>query len=48
MSLFNKPHLLKIYPPFGKTSDDGHMFVYTGITEWQADVFGFLEKYVGH
>lgn len=43
----NKPHLLKIYPPFGKTSDDGHNFVYTDITEWEADIFGFLDKCVG-
>src|SRR5438270_520897 len=26
-----KPHVLKIYPPVGKTSDDGHNFVYTTI-----------------
>jgi carboxymethylenebutenolidase len=29
LSRLNKPHGLKIYPPFGKTPDDGHMFVYT-------------------
>lgn len=41
----NKRHLLRIYPPLGKTSDDGHMLVYTDIAEWEADVFGFLDQY---
>jgi carboxymethylenebutenolidase len=42
----NQPHVLKIYPPFGKTADDGHNFVYTDIAEWEADVFRFLDQYV--
>ena len=41
-----KPHLLKIYPPMGKTSDEGHNFVYTAIDQWENDVFKFLDKYV--
>jgi carboxymethylenebutenolidase len=41
-----KPYALKIYPPFGKTADEGHNFVYTDITEWEADVFGFLDTHV--
>ncbi len=45
LARLNKPHVLKIYPPVGKTSDEGHMFVYTDIAEWEAGVFGFLEKY---
>jgi dienelactone hydrolase len=45
LTKLNKPHVLRIYPPFGKTSDDGHMFVYTGIAEWEADVLGFLDQY---
>jgi carboxymethylenebutenolidase len=40
------PHALKIYPPFGKTADDGHNFVYTDIAEWEGDVFGFLDMHV--
>jgi dienelactone hydrolase len=43
----HQPNLLKIYPPFGKSSDDGHMFVYTDIAEWEADVFGFLDEHCG-
>ena len=38
-----KPHLLKIYPPVGKSPDDGHNMVYLAIPEWEPDVFQFLE-----
>jgi carboxymethylenebutenolidase len=48
LSRLNKPHVLKIYPPFGKTPDDGHLFVYTDIAEWEPDVFRFLDQYVRH
>jgi dienelactone hydrolase len=41
-----KPCTLKIYPPFGKTADDGHNFVYTDIAEWEGAVFGFLDMHV--
>jgi dipeptidyl aminopeptidase/acylaminoacyl peptidase len=41
-----KPHLLKIYPPVGKTSDDGHNFLYIAIPQWKSDVFGFLDEHV--
>lgn len=44
----HKPHLLKIYPPVGKTSDDGHNFLYLGIPQWEHDVFGFLDEYLKH
>ena len=42
----NKPHVLKIYPPVGKTSDDGHNQVYTSISQWEPDVFKFLDENV--
>jgi dipeptidyl aminopeptidase/acylaminoacyl peptidase len=44
----HKPHLLKIYPPVGKTSDDGHNFLYLAIPQWEHDVFGFLDEYLKH
>jgi len=42
----HKPHLLKIYPPVGKTSDDGHNFLYLAMPQWEPDVFGFLDEHV--
>ena len=44
LARLSKTHMLKIYPPYGKTRDDGHMFVYTDITEWEPEVFGFLDS----
>lgn len=41
-----KAHVLKIYPPVGKTSDDGHNQVYTSISQWEPDVFKFLDANV--
>ena len=38
---------LKIYPPFGKTSKEGHSFAYLGSSVWADDVFRFLEKHCG-
>ena len=40
-----RPHVLKIYPPVGRTSDDGHNFVYTAIDQWENDLFNFLDQY---
>jgi len=44
----HKSHLLKIYPPIGKTSDDGHSLLYLGVSEWKPDVFHFLDDNVKH
>jgi dienelactone hydrolase len=41
-----KPHLLKIYPPVGRTADDGHAAVYSAVSQWEDDVFRFLDGYV--
>ena len=42
----HKPNLLKIYPPVGQTPSEGHNFLYTNISLWESDVFGFLDEYV--
>jgi carboxymethylenebutenolidase len=42
----HKPHLLKIYPAVGLTSDDGHGMLYEDIPAWEDDVFKFLDQYV--
>lgn len=42
-----KPHLSKIYPPIGSTADDGHAFLYLGVSRWEPDVFAFLDEHMG-
>lgn len=42
----HKPYRLKIYPPIGKTSEDGHNFLYLAIPRWEDDVFRFLDEHV--
>jgi len=41
-----KVHRLKIYPPIGKTPDDGHDFPLSGVSIWESDVFAFLDEHV--
>jgi carboxymethylenebutenolidase len=42
----HKPHLLKVYPPVGRTSEDGHNFLYLASPRWEDDVFKFLDEHV--
>lgn len=42
----HKPHLLKIYPVVGLTSDNGHGMLYENIPAWADDVLRFLDQYV--
>jgi dienelactone hydrolase len=42
----HKPHALRIYPPVGLTSDDGHGMLYENIPAWETDVFKFLDTHV--
>lgn len=41
-----KPHRLKIYPPVGHTADEGHVFLYLGVSTWEPDVFAFLDEHM--
>ena len=41
-----RPHRLKIYPPIGRTPDDGHNFPLLGVSIWEPDVFSFLDEYM--
>jgi hypothetical protein len=41
-----KPHRLKIYPPIGRTADDGHNFPLLGVSVWEPDVFEFLGEHM--
>ena len=46
LAQLGKPHRLKIYPPIGRTPDDGHNFPLLGVPIWEPDVFAFLEEYL--
>jgi hypothetical protein len=37
----------KIYPPFGRSPQDGHTFGYFGASVWSEEVFRFLDRYCG-
>ena len=41
-----KPHRLKIYPPIGRSAEDGHAFPFLGVRQWERDVFAFLGEYM--
>ena len=45
LTRLGKPSLLKVYPPVGRTSRDGHEFVHFGIATWEPDLFAFLDEY---
>jgi dienelactone hydrolase len=38
-----RPSVVKIYPAFGSTADDGHSFAWRGSDLWETDVFRFLD-----
>jgi carboxymethylenebutenolidase len=42
----SKPYELKMYPPVGQTTSDGHNFLYTDVALWEDDVFKFLDQAV--
>ena len=41
-----KPHRLKIYPPIGHTAEEGHSFLYLGVSSWEPNVFAFLDEHM--
>jgi hypothetical protein len=41
MTAAGKTVEMKIYPPFGRSPQDGHSFGYFGAASWEQDVFGF-------
>ena len=45
LTRLGKPNRFKVYPPVGRTADDGHDFVHLGISTWEPDVFAYLEEY---
>ena len=45
MARLSKIHRLELFPPFGKTAEEGHLFVYLGVPHWERDVFSFLDEH---
>jgi dienelactone hydrolase len=39
-------HRLQIYPPVGRTADEGHDFPLNSVATWEPDVFAFLDPYM--
>jgi dienelactone hydrolase len=48
MARLDKPHRIKIYPPFGATPSEGHNFLHLSVATWEADVFTFLDERLRH
>ena len=44
LARLGKPHRLEIYPPVGRTADDGHDFPNNSVATWEPDVFTFLDS----
>jgi dienelactone hydrolase len=47
LNQLHKPHLLKIYPGFGNSTDEGHNMIFLNTKIWEGDVFRFLENNLG-
>ncbi len=45
MKDLGKPYQMKIYPAFGQSAAEGHVFGYFGSSIWADDVFHFLDNY---
>jgi len=39
------PHQIKIFPPFGKNASEGHNIIYLAVSNWEQEVFEFLDRY---
>lgn len=47
MARAGRPHVRKIYPPFGTGVAEGHAFGFWGADQWGPDVFAFLAEHMG-
>jgi dienelactone hydrolase len=47
MAELRLPNLLKIYPQFGRTAEEGHDVLHLGVPIWEPDVFRFLKREPG-
>jgi dienelactone hydrolase len=48
MNQLKKPHVLKIYPKFGNSANEGHNLIFGNIDIWKESVFKFLDLILIH
>jgi carboxymethylenebutenolidase len=46
MQRLRKPHGLRIYPPVGRNTREGHNLVFGRAATWEFDVFAFLDQHL--
>jgi hypothetical protein len=46
MDRAHRLNLIKVYPAVGTTPEEGHDFLYSSVSVWESDVFGFLDEQV--
>jgi carboxymethylenebutenolidase len=46
MRRLGRPYRVKIYPAVGRTTREGHNFVYHSVAAWEPDVFAFLDEHL--
>ena len=46
LARLGKPHLARVYPAFGLTADEGHLFAWTGAQVWGPLVQAFLRRWM--
>jgi dienelactone hydrolase len=44
MNQTKKPHILKVYPSFGKSTNQAHNLIFLNPSIWKMDVFEFLQE----
>jgi hypothetical protein len=44
MTRAGKPNLMKIFPPYGSTTPEGHSFGYFGSATWGPEVVAFVSN----
>lgn len=45
LARLGKPHQLRIYPPVGRTPEEGHDLLYLAVPRWEQDVFTWLDRW---
>jgi dienelactone hydrolase/uncharacterized membrane protein YhaH (DUF805 family) len=46
MQRLDRPYRLKIYPAVGRTTREGHNFIYRSVATWEPEVFAFLDQHL--